>query len=157
METDRLVQELRREREAFFRTLDALALDAMTTPGLVGDWSGRDLIAHVGYWAGHATEVIHAAEEGRIDEAGANEPSVDEVNATVFRVSRTTELATVRTREAASVEALVDRLRLLDPALLAQRLPDGATLEEGIRADGAVHYREHGEELRRVFEERARG
>jgi hypothetical protein len=157
MELDRLAEELRAERDAFYRTLDAVAPDSMTTPGLVGEWSARDLIAHLGYWAGHATEVIHAAEQGRIDEVGIGEPPVDEVNATVARVARTTELATVRTREAASVEALVERLRLLDPALLAERLPDGATLEGAIREDGAAHYREHGEELRRVLGERAHG
>jgi hypothetical protein len=157
METDRLVEELRDERDAFFRALDAVAPDSMTTPGLVGEWSARDLIAHLGYWAGHATEVIHVVEQGRIDEIGVGEPPVDEVNATVARIARTTELVTVRKREAASVEALVERLLLLDPALLGERLPDGLTLEEGIREDGAAHYREHAEELRGVLGERPRG
>ena len=157
METDRLVEELRDERDAFFRALDAVAPESMTTPGLVGEWSGRDLVAHLGYWAGHATEVIHAVEQGRIDEVGVGEPPVDDVNATVARVSRSTELATVRRREVASVDALVERLLLLEPALLGERLPDGATLEEGIREDGAAHYREHTEELRKVLEERPRG
>jgi hypothetical protein len=157
VEIDRLVQELRDERDAFFRTLDAVAPDSMTTPGLVGEWSGRDLIAHLGYWAGHATEVIHAAEQGRINEVGVGEPPVDEINATVAKVARTTPLATVRRREAASIEALVERMTLLDPVLLGERLPDGVTLEEGIREDGAAHYREHGDELRRVLGERAHG
>ena len=157
MEIDRLIQELRDERDAFFRTLEAVAPESMTTPGLLGEWSARDLIAHLGYWAGHATEVIHAAEQGRIDEVGLGEPPVDDVNATVARVARATELATVRKREAASVEALVERLASLDPALLEERLPDGVTLGEGIREDGPIHYRDHAEELRGVLEERPRG
>lgn len=157
MDTDRLAEELREERDAFFRTLDAVAPESMTTPGLLGEWSARDLIAHLGYWAGHAAEVIHAVEQGRIDEIGVGEPPVDDVNATVARVARTTELATVLKREAASVEALVERLTLLDPELLGERLPDGATLGEGIAEDAAVHYREHADELRRVLEERPRG
>jgi hypothetical protein len=157
MEVDQLVQELRDERDAFYRTLDAVAPDSMTTPGLVGEWSARDLIAHLGYWAGHATEAIHAAEQGRIGEVGAGEPPVDDVNATVARVARTTELATVRTRETASVKALVERLQLLDPTLLADRMPDGTTLEQAIREDGGLHYREHDEDLRRVLGERAHG
>jgi hypothetical protein len=157
MDADRLVEELRDERDAFFRVLDAVAPGSMTTPGLLGEWSARDLIAHLGYWAGHAAEVIHAVEQGRIDEVGVGEPPIDEVNATVARVARTTELATVRRREAASVEALIERLMVLDAALLGERLPDGATLEEGIREDGAAHYREHADDLRRVLEERPRG
>ena len=74
------------------------------------------------------------------------------------RASRATHrLATVRKREAASVEALVERLRALDPALLAIELPEGDTLEEAIRDDGPDHYREHAEQLRRVLGEPARG
>lgn len=157
METDRLVEELRDARDDFFRAIETVAPESMTTPGLVGEWSGREQIAHLGYWAGHLTEVIHAVEQGRIDEVGVGEPPVDEVNATVARVSGTTELATVRRREAASVEALIERLVRLDPALLGERLPDGSTLEEWIREDGAAHYRGHAEELRKVLAERPRG
>lgn len=157
MQTDVLVGELRDARADLLAALDAVAPESMTTPGLMGEWSGRELIAHLGYWAGHATEVIHAVEGGRTDEVGAGEPPVDDVNETVARVARSTELATVRRREAAAVEALVERLTVLDPALLSARLPDGATLEEAIREDGASHYREHAAELRRVLEEAPRG
>ena len=94
--------------------------------------------------------MIHAVEVGRIDE-DADERTVDEINATVARIARETTLATVRKREAASVEALLERLRTLDPALL-EVLPDGATLAEGIREDASAHYREHADELRQASE-----
>jgi hypothetical protein len=158
METDRLVQELRLERDGFFDALSAVAPESMTTPGLIGEWSARELIAHLGYWAGHGVESIHAVESGRADEFGADRPPVDDVNATVARVARQADLATVRKREAASVEAFVERLRAMDPAMLATPLPHhGLTLEQGIREDGAAHYREHAVELRRVLGERPRG
>lgn len=155
--SDALIEELTSARDSCFEILAAVAPESMTTPGLLGDWSGRDLIAHLGYWVGHAVEVIHAVEDGRVEEVGVGEPSVDEVNETVVRIARSTDLATVRKREAASVEALVERLRGLEPALLDERLPDGATLEEGIREDGAAHYREHAEELRLALREAPRG
>ena len=154
---DSLVDELRTARDELFAHLAAVRPESMTTPGLLGDWSARELIAHLGYWAGHAAEVIHAVEEGRADEVGIGEPSVDEVNETVARIARQTDLVTVRKREAASVEALVERIQALDPSLLGVRLPDGATLEEGIREDGPSHYREHLGELRAALEGPARG
>lgn len=157
MDTRELIRELHDARADLLAALDTVAPESMSTPGLVGAWSGRELIAHLGYWAGHATEVIHAVEGGRIDEVGAGEPPVDDVNDTVARIARGTELATVRKREAAAVDALIERLTTLDPALLGERLPDGATLEEGIREDGAEHYREHAADLRRVLEEVPRG
>ena len=145
--TDALVDELEVARGDVLARLDAVPPAAMTAAGLVGSWSGRTLIAHLGYWAGHAVEVIHAVEEGRTDEVGAEDLPTEEVNATVARVADATDLATVRRREAASVEALVERLRRMDPRLLDTRLPDGTTLEDAIREDGAAHYREHGDDL----------
>ena len=38
-----------------FAMLDAVEPASMTTPGLLGEWSGRELIAHLGYWTGHAS------------------------------------------------------------------------------------------------------
>ena len=144
-----LIGELQEERERFFATLARVSPESMTTPGLVGEWSARELIAHLGYWAGHGVEAIHAAEEGRAAEFGADRPTVEEVNATVARVARETDLATVRKREAASVAAFVERLARMDPSLLSVSMPRHAlTLDGGIREDGADHYREHTEQLR---------
>jgi uncharacterized coiled-coil protein SlyX len=157
LETERLVDELLRERAELFDALSAVAPGSMTTPGLLAEWSARDLVAHLGYWTGHAAEIIHAVEQARTDEIGAGEPTVDEINETVARVARQTELAMVMRREAASVDALVERLRALDPALLEIQLPDGATLAEGIREDGSAHYAEHAAELRRTLAEAPRG
>ena len=157
MTTQRLIDDLTAARQDLLDALDRVSHASMTTPGLVGEWSGREVIAHVGYWAGNAVEVIHAVEEGRADEVGEGKPPTDEVNDTVARVARETDLATVRKREAASVEALIERLRRLDSSLLATRLPDGATLEEGIAEDGAAHYRQHAGDLRRALSEGARG
>lgn len=157
MEGGSLVDDLRAARDELLEGLSAVRPESMTTPDLIGSWSARELIAHLGYWAGHAAEVIHAVEEGRADEVGVGEPSVDEVNETVARIARQTDLATVRKREAASVEALVERVQALDPSLLAVRLPDGATLEQGIREDGPIHYREHLDDLRAALEASPRG
>ena len=153
IETERLVEELESARVAFFEGLAAVPTEVRAKPGLVGDWSERELIAHLGYWAGHAVEAIHAAEEGRAGEFGADRLPVEEVNATVARVAHETDLATVRKREAASVAALVERLGRMDPSLLTVPLPHHElTLEEGIREDGAAHYREHAEQLRLLTE-----
>jgi Mycothiol maleylpyruvate isomerase N-terminal domain len=152
--TDALVAELQRERDAFFEVLSAVSPESLTTPGLVGEWSAREVIAHLGYWAGHAVEAIHAVEQDRME---PDEPDVDAVNETVARVARSTDLATVRRREEASFEALLERLRTLDPALLEVELPEGDTLLAAVRDDGADHYREHAEQLRQVLGEPARG
>lgn len=152
--TDRigsLVADLVAARDEFIELVEGLGPPRLTTPGLVDDWSGQQLIAHVGYWAGHAVELIQSAEHGTLESFDEGQPSVDDVNATVARVAREAELATVQARERASFDVLAERVRRLDPELLELRLPDGATVEMGIREDGPEHYRLHGDELRRAI------
>jgi hypothetical protein len=140
---DALIGELTEARGAFHAALDRL--DPAAT--LVGEWGARELVAHLGYWVGHAAETIHAVEQGHEDEFEVGGFDTDERNATVARVARQTNLATVRLREEASFDALRQRLVTLDPALLATRLPDGDSLEAAIRDDGPDHYREHLDQL----------
>lgn len=145
-----LVDELTAARTEFLTVLEAVD---QTGPALVGDWSARELVAHLGYWVGHAGEVIHAVESGH-DAEVLDGPSVDARNETVARIARQTDLATARKREAASMEALLERLAAIEPELLSVSLPDGATLAQGIREDGPEHYREHTADLRAAARDR---
>ena len=149
--TDRaagLVAALVAARGEFLAALDAVDPSRLAQPGLVGDWSARELIAHLGYWAGHAAELIHAAERGDAPEAGLSGAEVEARNRTVARVAAQADLATVRRREEGAFEALVERLAAVAPELLDMPLDGPGTLEQAIDEDGAAHYREHAEQLR---------
>lgn len=136
-------------RDDLLGVLDSLPPDRLAQPGLVGSWSAKELIAHLGYWTGHAVEVLHAAEGGSLGVL-ARTRSTDEINETVARVARESDLQTVQRRESGSFEVLVERLRRFDSALLGLELPDGGTVEGAVREDAPEHYREHAEELRAV-------
>ena len=147
-----LAEELGAARSEFLAALDDVEPDLLTAPGLVGDWSARELIAHLGYWAGHAAEALHSAEQGQLAEFGEDELDVDQRNAVVARVAAETDLATVRKREQAAYEALVTRLERVDPATLGDEVSYGDSLERVIQDDGAEHYREHALDLRSWFD-----
>jgi hypothetical protein len=140
--------ELVAARDAFVAALDDVEPDLLTAPGLLGEWSARELVAHLGYWAGHAADALHHAEEGRSDEFEPEAQDVEARNATVAEVARTTDLATVRKRELASVDAFLDRLRRADDAWLDERVGYGDTVEQVLREDGPDHYREHTLDIR---------
>jgi len=123
----------------------------LTAPGLVGQWSAKELIAHLAYWTGHAAEAVHHAEQGRLEEFGEDELDVDARNAVVARVAGETDLATVRQREDAAFEALISRMKSADPDWLEDRVSYGDTLEFVLRDDGADHYREHTADVRSWF------
>ena len=150
-EPPQLAAELAEARAVFVEALADVAPELLTTPGLVGDWSARELIAHLGYWTGHAAEALHFAREGRADEFGTADLNVDERNEVVARVARETDLPTVRKREEAAFGALMDALAGLDPALLSENVAYGDTLEQVIRDDGPDHYREHAIDIRAWF------
>jgi hypothetical protein len=147
-----LLDGLASARDDFLAALADIDPALRTTPGLVGDWSARDLLAHVGYWAGHAAESLHRAEQGELSEFGRDDLSVDDRNDVVTRVARETDYATVASREQGAYEAFVARLTAVDPESLQDRDADGDTLEEIIAFDGGDHYREHILDIRAWFD-----
>jgi hypothetical protein len=146
-----LVDDLLAARQEFLDALAAVEPDLLLAPGLVGEWSARELIAHLGYWTGHAAEAVHQAELEKVNEFGEDEHDVDERNAIVARVAAETDLGTVRQREEAAFNALVERLRRADPGWLDERVSYGDTLEQVIQDDGPEHYREHALDVRAWF------
>ena len=152
-----LAAELEAARRDFFEVFDAIPPERRAEAPLTGEWGARELIAHLGYWVGHALDALHAVEQGRGDEFDVGADEVETRNAAVARVARQTSLATVRRREEASFRALLHRLERLDPRLLDAMVGDWGRLEDGIREDAPVHYGEHAEQLRAVLLDRDGG
>ena len=147
-----LLDDLKAARDEFLIAIGDVDPALRTAPGLVGEWSARDLLAHVGYWAGHAAESLHRAEQGELSEFGADELSVDDRNAVVARVAAEADYATVASREQGAYEQFAARLAAVDPEALSDRDADGDTLEEIIGFDGTDHYREHTLDIRAWFD-----
>lgn len=150
-ELEALASELVAARDEFVAAIADVDPQLLTTPGLAGEWSAREVIAHVGYWAGHAAEAMHHAAQGRTADFGEDDMDVDERNAVVARVAAETELATVRQREQAAFDALLTAIQRADPAWLDERVAYGDSLEQVIRDDGSDHYHEHALDLRAWF------
>jgi len=138
-----LLADLVAEHDAFLTALEAVDADLVTAPGVVEDWSVRDLIVHVAFWAEHATEAIGLAVAGRGGEFAYDTAQTDAMNAQLLTESRLTAPAAAVEREELAFNALASALAELDPSLLDVRLGNGDTVAEVIDYDGAEHYREH--------------
>ncbi len=145
---DALLTELIETRRAFIAALDDVEPALATAPGLVGEWSARELVAHMAFWCEHASRALDLAADGRVDDFYEEGFDVDARNAEVAREAGRADYAAARLREESSHAALADRLSTLDPALLGVRFRFGATLDEVVRENGPAHYREHTEHLR---------
>ena len=148
-----LLAELVASHDEFLNALEAVDVDLVTAPGVVEDWSVRDLVVHVAFWAEHATEALRLAVAGRGDEFAYDTAQTDAMNAQLLIESRLIAPAAAVEREELAFNALASALAELDPSLLDVRLGNGDTVAEVIGYDGAEHYREHTAHLRAWFGE----
>ena len=148
---DALAAELEADRAGFADAVASVDLELVTTPGVIDNWSVRDLVVHVAFWCEHATEALRLLAEGRGDEFAYDGSQTDAMNARLLDEARQTTPAAETAREARAFSDLWEAVRHLDDSLLDKRLGNGDTVEAVIRYDGPDHYREHTEQLRAWF------
>ena len=123
---------------ADFRSLiDGLTPEQASEPGYNGEWSIKDLIAHVGSWFAEAAVML---EQMRMGTYTKERIDVDGLNETWFETWRDKDLATVRTElMAARARMLEEWDRISEPDDEARRWFYESTAE---------HYEEHIPRLR---------
>lgn len=146
-----LLTALDEARDAFSAALGDVEPALMTTPGVVGGWSARDLVHHVAYWADHGAAAIALAVGGRGAEFSYARADTDAMNARAVAEARGLSAAAAREREYRSFMAFRSAVAGLPGELLEQRLGNGDTVEQVIRYDGSAHYAEHAAHLREWF------
>ncbi|MCA1587629.1 MAG: maleylpyruvate isomerase N-terminal domain-containing protein [Chloroflexi bacterium] len=146
-----LRRELDAQREELSTALEAMDPALLTAPGLVGDWSARELVAHLAHWNDWASTCLAAAAEDRLQELVTDTWDVDAQNAEVARQVASVPMSAVRDREADSYERLGDRLSALDPSLLSVPAPWGGTVEDIVIENGPGHYAQHVRHVRDWF------
>jgi hypothetical protein len=146
-----LVAALDAARDDFLDALGDVDEDLVTVPGVMDDWSVRDLVVHVAFWADHAADALDLAAAGRGADFAYSGAQTDAMNAQTLVEGRSISPAAALQREEAAFTALRQRVASLDPALFAHRLGNGDTVEEVIRYDGPDHYAEHTAHLRAWF------
>lgn len=146
-----LLEALDLARDDFHEALGDVELDLVTVPGVVGDWSVRDLVVHVAAWCEHATAAIDLAGAGRGGEFGYSTADTDAMNERILAEARGLSPTAALEREERAFTGFRERLAALDPTMLPLRLGNGDSVEEVIRYDGPDHYAEHTAHLRAWF------
>ena len=123
---DGLLASRAAEREIF----DALEPAGRDAPGAEGDWSAKDVQAHLSAWRQWMVDVLTAEREGRPDPRVADE-QVDDINARLHHERADWTWETVRADAEASAEALIAAISaasddtISDPKLIGSILGDG--------------------------------
>ena len=148
---EELLGRLDASRGAFIDALEAVDADLVTVPGVMEDWSVRDIVVHVAAWCEHATGALELATAGRGDEFAYSTAETDAMNVRILEESRRTSPSAALEREETAFSAFRERVEGLDPALLSLRLGNGDTVAAVIAYDGPDHYAEHTEHVRAWF------
>jgi hypothetical protein len=150
-EIDSMLADLDAAREAFHEALAEVDEQLVTVPGVVGDWSVRDLVVHVAAWDEHGTTALELASSGRGADFAYSTTDTDAENDRIEAEALRTSPSEALAREERAFVDFRGAIARLDPALLGEELGNGDSVEAVIRYDGADHYAEHAEHIRAWF------
>lgn len=148
---DPLLEELDAARAAFVDALAEVDADLVTAPGVLGDWSVRDLVVHVAAWSEHGADALELATAGRGEQFAYSKADTDAMNERFADEARAISPARALEREEAAFGRFREAVAALDPARRTERLGNGDTIEAVIRYDGPDHYTEHAGHVRAWF------
>jgi uncharacterized protein (TIGR03083 family) len=137
-------QRLSQEWSALESALAGLSEAQMLEAAVVGDWSVKDLLGHIAFWAQEAaknTELVKDGRQGQITRPGGPEDT-DRWNTREQRLRAGRSLAEVRRELAESHRLALAALADLPEETLGLNL-DGGTFLELYAVDTYDHYREH--------------
>ena len=131
-----LLERIEEAWRQLFATLDDIPEEWQSEPGVIGEWSLKDLFGHLAFWDDHATEEIERALAGlsRLDNAWQQMNETDHV----ARQDRT--LPEQRSAMHQAHAALVERLESVAGI-------EAARIDEAIRVDTYEHYLDHSKDI----------
>jgi len=150
---DALLAELDAAREVFHELLARVDVEIVAVPGVMEDWSVRDIVYHLAVWCDHGSEALGLAATGRGAEFAYSSGDTDAMNERFLAEGRGVSPNEVLRREERAFATFRNEIAGLDPELVSQRLGNGDTVEEVIVYDGPEHYTEHADHLRAWFGE----
>ena len=153
-----LIARVRDERRALLATLDRVPADDWLTPGVVGEWSVRDVVAHLAMWCARAVTWLFQAERGApLQIPRASQPDWADVNAQDLATQRGRPLERILADFHGAHEQLLKRLQSWpDEAALfdARRFSAlrGESLADYVLACSADHDAEHRAQIEQWLE-----
>jgi DinB superfamily len=129
---------------SFTASFDGLLDARMLEPGVTGDWSVKDVLAHVTIWEEEALKYLPLIAEGGRPPKYATLGGIDSFNTQMVERRRSLTLAEVRRQ----LEETHRRLRDYVAAAPEDLLTPDTRFRRRLRFDTYSHYPEHAEAIR---------
>lgn len=156
-----ILAAIEREREAWENLLVEVGEARMLEPGAMGEWTFKDLVAHITGWRTRSLRRLEAVANGQPEPAPpwpAGLPTDDEINDWIYAANADRLLGEVVSESRESFARLAEIVQMLPDDALADpdRFPwlEGDALGEVI-IDGSFfshYYEEHEADVRRWLE-----
>ncbi len=150
MTRDEVLRALRESRAQMEAALEGLTEAQLADPGVVGDWSAKDLLAHLTTWEAELVTLLAKARRGQKPKWPASQAEIDALNEKWYKENKNRPLDRVladwrgvRKQTVRQVEAMSDRE-------LVQRWPwlRNRTPLDLIEGNSFGHEAEHLEHIR---------
>jgi uncharacterized protein (TIGR03083 family) len=154
MTKDELIAELEREWEALQAAIDGLTDEQLTRMPVVGEWTVKDLLAHIAVWESRLVTALFKAERGFVpSDLVEADAEVDALNAQFYREQKDRPLDRILEDLHDVHLALVNRLEAFPEQALNDprkfKWMKGEPLSRMVAGDSVEHYREHAEDIGR--------
>ncbi len=152
MTKDELVDKIETEWNNLQAALDGLTEEQMHQPGVVGEWSVKDILAHITAWQTRLITTLFKAEKGFTPETTETGPTVDQLNEQLYREMKDRAFDQVWDDLDSSYYQLLIRLEgwkekdLFDPRKF--QWMKGQPFADYIAGDSYEHYAEHAAQIR---------
>jgi hypothetical protein len=154
MDKHQLINTLHVERAAWGALLKEVGEERMTAPGVVGDWSIKDIIAHITAWQRRPVEWLAAARRGDKPTPPPWPASLsgdDPINAWIFDANRKRPLKDVLLESRQAHDQMMKGLESISDEDLndASRFSwlKGNTLADSIPGNSYEHYQHHTQDI----------
>jgi hypothetical protein len=146
-----LLRRLDKAWATFKASYAGLSESLLLEPGVTGNWSVRDIIAHVTWWEAEALEHLPCIlSGGRPPRYSVTYGGIDAFNALLTEQKRGLTLAEVLGQQSDTHRRLIDYLQ----GVPEDQLTGETRFRRRLRLDTYSHYPKHAEAIRRWREER---
>ncbi len=137
-EATSVADRMRAEHARLDALLATIGDEQFVQPGRFGEWSVKDMLAHITFWEQRLIAYVNGAKESLVQPGENEQTAVDRINAGVLAANRDRPLAEVR---AAFDDSYQETLALVE-TLSTEQLDD-EEMHGLVAGDTFEHYREH--------------
>ena len=145
MRRQQLLQKLDQAWAEFKASYAGLSDTQMTTPGVSGDWSVKDILAHVTWWEEEALKHLPLIiKEGRPPRYSSQYGGIDAFNALMTERKQDLSLADVLQQQEETHRRLIDYLQ----SVPEEQFTRETRFRHRLRLDTYSHYSKHAKAIR---------